>query len=484
MSYLSDCTSTTWTDNRHKHITTMSVAAVLRMIHPYLLCGGPVGILTIEKKRKLLANMGCFGIVVEMWVITASVVLFVYLSCLSIVTAIPWSPQAAKQSQPPQLPGPYPPWSYDPQQPVVSSEKCRLDDADRVPCGEPGVDSAQCGAINCCFDGQQCYYGKTVTVQCTIDGQFVLVVARDTTLPRLSLDSISLWGGSDAPCSAVDYTADFAIYQFPVTACGTRAMDLGDYVVYENKMSSFYEVGLGPLGAITRDSHYELYFQCRYSNTAIAALAVQLFSSAPLPVAASGPLRVELRLGNGRCVTKGCMQEQAAYTSYYGDADYPVTKVLREPVYVEVRMLGRTDPNIALVLGHCWATSSPDPFSLPQWDLLVNGCPYQDDRYLTTPIPVDGSSGLQFPSHYKRFVLKMFTFVDPASMAPLHERVYIHCSTSVCQPTAADNCEPRCTRRRRAVAATEWNSPPVSVIVSSGEVIFTRKKRNLSLMSI
>ncbi|KAL6471655.1 hypothetical protein MHYP_G00203050 [Metynnis hypsauchen] len=50
---------------------------------------------------------------------------------------------------------------------------------------------------------------------------------------------------------------------FPVTACGTRATELGDYVVYENKMSSSYEVGVGPLGAITRDSHFELYFQCR-----------------------------------------------------------------------------------------------------------------------------------------------------------------------------------------------------------------------------
>ncbi|KAL6486010.1 hypothetical protein MHYP_G00054020 [Metynnis hypsauchen] len=147
-----------------------------------------------------------------------------------------------------------------------------------------------------------------VTVQCTIDGQFVLVVARDTTLPRLSLDSISLLGGSDAPCSAVDSNADFAIYQFPVTACGTRATELGDYVVYENKMSSSYEVGVGPLGAITRDSHFELYFQCRYADATVEALAVQLASnSPPMPVSASGPLMVELRLGSGQCVTKGCV---------------------------------------------------------------------------------------------------------------------------------------------------------------------------------
>ncbi|NCE94142.1 hypothetical protein DK871_29485 [Pseudomonas sp. L13] len=96
-------------------------------------------------------------------------------------------------------------------------------------------------------------------------------------------------------------------------------------------------------------------------------------------------------------------------------------KVLREPVYVEVHIVERTDPNIVLMLGHCWATSAPNPLSLPQWDLLVDGCPYQDDRYLTTLVPVTGSSGLQFPTHYKRFIVKMFTFVDPTSLAPLQE---------------------------------------------------------------
>uniref|UniRef100_A0AAR2L2V3 Zona pellucida sperm-binding protein 4 n=1 Tax=Pygocentrus nattereri TaxID=42514 RepID=A0AAR2L2V3_PYGNA len=441
---------------------------------------------------------------VKMWVSIACVALFVHLNSMGITAVSPWSPQAAKRPVPhfpgprdppqeakwplPHFPGPrdppqeakqplpHFPGLLDPQQPVVTPHICGVDDVDRVPCGEPGIDAAQCGAINCCFDGQQCYYGRTVTVQCTIDGQFVLVVARDTTLPRLSLDSISLLGGSDAPCSAVDSNADFAIYQFPVTACGTRAMELGGYVVYENKMSSFYEVGVGPLGAITRDSHYELYFQCRYADATVAALAVQLASNnPPMPVAASGPLMVELRLGSGQCVTKGCMQAQAAYTSYYGDADYPVTKVLREPVYVEVRILGRTDPNIALVLGRCWATSSPDPFSIPQWELLVDGCPYQHDSYLTTPIPVDGSSGLQFPSHYKRFVLKMFAFVDHASMAPLQEKVFIHCSTSVCQLTAADSCEPRCSRQRRDVVAAGRKSSHQLTVVSSGEVIFTEK---------
>ena len=63
----------------------------------------------------------------------------------------------------------------------------------------------------------------------------------------------------------------------------------------------------------------------------------------------------------------------AAYTSYYMDTDYPVTKVLRDPVYVEVQLLEKADPSLVLTLDRCWATTSPNAFSLPQWDILIDG---------------------------------------------------------------------------------------------------------------
>ncbi|KAL0165345.1 hypothetical protein M9458_041098 [Cirrhinus mrigala] len=307
---------------------------------------------------------------------------------------------------------------FSQQQPVAQAEpldKCTVADYEQIQCGQPGISGAECEAINCCFNGQQCYYGRAVTVQCIRDGQFVVVVARDVTLPRLSLDSIRLVGGNEPPCGPVDSTPSFAIYQFPVTACGTSMMEDSGYVVYENRMTSSYEVGVGPFGSITRDSHFDV-------GTLLLLSTVFLHLH-----------QVELRLANGQCVTKGCAEGDEAYTSYYGDSDYPVTKVLREPVYVEVRIMERTDPNIVLMLGRCWATSTPSPLSLPQWDLLIDGplCPYQDDRYLTALVPVTGASGLQFPTHYKRFVVKMFTFVDPASLAPLQETIFIHCSTAV-----------------------------------------------------
>lgn len=67
----------------------------------------------------------------------------------------------------------------------------------------------------------------SVTVQCTRDGQFVVVVARDATEPMLDVDSVSLLKSDAPPCFPVDYTASFAIFQFPVTACGTAVKEVG-----------------------------------------------------------------------------------------------------------------------------------------------------------------------------------------------------------------------------------------------------------------
>lgn len=60
-----------------------------------------------------------------------------------------------------------------------------------------------------------------VTVQCTRDGQFVVVLAREATLPKIELNSVRLLETDDPLCRAVGETSVFVIFQFPVTACGT-----------------------------------------------------------------------------------------------------------------------------------------------------------------------------------------------------------------------------------------------------------------------
>ncbi|XP_076589044.1 zona pellucida sperm-binding protein 4-like [Chaetodon auriga] len=357
-----------------------------------------------------------------------------------------------------------------PKQP--SFQSCEVAESQRVPCGPSDISAAACEGISCCFDGRQCYFGKAVTVQCTKDAQFIVVVARDATLPNLDLESISLLGQGQH-CTHLDSNSEFAIYQFPVTDCGSVVMEEPGVIIYENSMSSSYEVGVGPLGAITRDSSYE------YIGTSVETVVVDVLDVQEplLPVAALGPIRVHLRLANGQCNAKGCNEVDVAYNSFYMEADYPVSKVLRDPVYVEVQLLERTDPNLVLTLGRCWTTTSPNAHSLPQWDILIDGCPYRDDRYLSTLVPVGPSSGLDFPSHYRRFIFKMFTFVDPNSMEPLKELVYIHCSTAVCSAGLGHSCEPSCFRKKRAVKAEGQETSEPKVVVSVGPVIMSASEQ-------
>lgn len=52
------------------------------------------------------------------------------------------------------------------------------------------------------------------------------------------------------------------------------------------------------------------------------------------------------------------------------------------------------------------------------WPLLLR-CPYAGDNYQTQLVPLNLASGLLFPSHYQRFTLYTFTFVDSTSQEML-----------------------------------------------------------------
>ncbi|XP_057692557.1 uncharacterized protein LOC130916121 [Corythoichthys intestinalis] len=358
---------------------------------------------------------------------------------------------------------------YKPSVKQPNLQTCDVPDFQRIPCGSSDISASACEAISCCYRSHQCYFGKSVTVQCTRDAQFIVVVARDATLPNIDIETISLL--ADGPgCTQVDSNSAFSIFQFPVTACGSVVMEDGDKIIYENRMTSSYEVAVGPLGVITRDSSYDLLFQCRYSVTSVETVVTEIIplQDPPLSVAALGPIHVQLRLGNGQCHTKGCNEVQVAYSSYYSDGDYPVSKILRDNVFVEVRLTDRTDPNLALTLSRCWTTTSASPHSVPQWDILINGCPNIDDRYISHLVPV---VGVDFPSHYRRFIFKMLTFVDPNSLIPQSEHVYIHCSTSVCNAASGHSCEPVCYRKKRDVMSTEQTKVPSRIVVSAGPLV-------------
>ncbi|KAG2465933.1 ZP4 protein, partial [Polypterus senegalus] len=122
------------------------------------------------------------------------------------------------------------------------TERCPVANSERLPCGgSSSITQADCEASNG-YDSSSStspfYYANDgevvdaseqrwllldihacllwpVTVQCTLDGQFV-VVSENMTLPPLDLGSIQLVDSSSPSCSPVTSLSSFVLYQYPV----------------------------------------------------------------------------------------------------------------------------------------------------------------------------------------------------------------------------------------------------------------------------
>ncbi|NXD30448.1 ZP1 protein, partial [Spelaeornis formosus] len=341
----------------------------------------------------------------------------------------------------------------------LTREQCQVP-VGRMLCVAPeGRDG--CLRAGCCYDDMDrttpCYYGNTATVQCLLEGYFVLVVPRGMVAPPYNLDSVRL-ASSQAGCEPLHVSEAFVMFRFPVTHCGTTVQVMEDRLIYENQLISTIDVQGSLSGSITRDSVYILRAQCIYNSSDLLPLGVEVaVAPTATPLAMPGPLGLQLRIATGECFpshslslfpthsTSPNIPTDESYSSYHPVGDFPLVRVLRDPIYVEVRLLQKTDPNLVLVLHHCWASPGSHATSQPQWPILVEGCPFQGDNYRTRLIPMGPASPeLPFPSHYQRFVISTFAFVEPPEMAVLEGEVYISCSASVCHLAQPEPCRPSC----------------------------------------
>ncbi|XP_011791140.1 PREDICTED: zona pellucida sperm-binding protein 4 [Colobus angolensis palliatus] len=344
---------------------------------------------------------------------------------------------------------------------------------DRLPCAPSPISRGDCEGLGCCYSSEEvnsCYYGNTVTLRCTREGHFSIAVSQNVASPPLLLDSVRLALRNDSACNPVMATQAFVLFQFPFTSCGTTRRITGDQAVYENELVATRDVKNGSRGSVTRDSIFRLHVSCSYSVSSNSLpIKVQVFTlPPPFPETQPGPLNLELQIAKDK-----------NYGSYYGVGDYPVVKLLRDPIYVEVSILHRTDPSLGLLLHECWATPSTDPLSQPQWPILVKGCPYIGDNYQTQLIPVQEDLDLPFPSHYQRFSIFTFSFVDPtAEKQALRGPVHLHCSVSVCQPAETPSCVVTCpdlSRRRNSDTIFQNTTASVS---SKGPMILLQATKD------
>ncbi|KFO87146.1 Zona pellucida sperm-binding protein 2, partial [Buceros rhinoceros silvestris] len=300
-----------------------------------------------------------------------------------------------------------------------------------------------------------CDQHTPIAAVCTQDGYMDFEILADSTTPLLDLDTLRL---RDPACRPAFKSSlkDRVWFHVPLNGCGTRYWSDGEKIVYENEVRALWADF--PLRRISRDSELRLTVLCSFSN-GDASLTIRVDDFPPLASSVNqGPLSLVL-----------LSYPEDSYRQPYRDDQYPIVRYLRQPIFLEVQVLNRNDPNLYLVLDDCWATASQDPSSLPQWNIVVDGCEYDLDSYRTVFHPV--GHGVSYANYRQRLEVKTFAFASGDKALP--GLVYFHCSVLICNRFQPDSplCTTRCPRPSRSKRESGMPGVNSAVVSLQGPVL-------------
>ncbi|XP_025939090.1 zona pellucida sperm-binding protein 2 [Apteryx rowi] len=293
-----------------------------------------------------------------------------------------------------------------------------------------------------------CDQRTPIAAVCTQDGYMDFEVLAESTRPPLNLDTLRLRDPACKPAFKSPLN-DRVWFHVPLSGCGTRYWFDGERIIYENEVRALW-ADL-PLRMISRDSELRLTVLCSFSN-GDASLTIKVDSLPPLASSVNqGPLSLVL-----------LSYPEDSYRHPYRDDQYPIVRYLRQPIFLEVQVLNRNDPSLQLVLDDCWATASQEPSSLPQWNIVVDGCEYDLDSYRTVFHPV--GHGVSYANYRQRLEVKTFAFMSGDKALP--GLVYFHCSVLLCDRFQPDSplCLTRCPKPSRS--KRESGKPGMNSVVS------------------
>ncbi|XP_072000243.1 uncharacterized protein [Engystomops pustulosus] len=257
------------------------------------------------------------------------------------------------------------------------------------------------------------------TAVCLPDGTIQVSVKEISNIPEMKLSELTL---RDKRCGPVTTNGGTAQFSFTVNSCATTRRFEGNIMIYDNEISY--------LSSVSGKVLYRMPVSCKYSTNGTLVIDYTPRNN-PEPSAQNGSASLDLVLR---------LSKDDAYNVFYEDAEYPVVKYLREPLYFEVELLHRSDPQLELFLDSCWATTTPDMRSLPMWPIVDNSCEH-NEPYQTIFHQVRADSRVQIPSHLKRFEVKTLTFMGEGAI--YGGEIYFHCEVIICDssnPTSDPAC--------------------------------------------
>ncbi|CAN9507880.1 unnamed protein product [Ophioblennius macclurei] len=280
------------------------------------------------------------------------------------------------------------------------------------------------------FSHLTCHFPLKTTT-CYPNGTISALALKVAAVPNLNPSLLSL---NDKSCGPVVSDDRFAQFSFDADSCGTTRTFFDNYMLYENEITLRQDHSRLPRKT-PYDPEYRQKISCYYLVNKTEMLAYSYEPRTYDPKA---------EIGLGQLMVQMWLAHDSSYKTFYQAEDYPVTKLLRQPLYFEVALMQSADPQLELFLHNCWATLQEDRTSLPSWDIIVDTCENPEDVSATLFHPVAVDARVEFPAHIKRFSMKMFTFIKDDQV--LKDQIYVHCDAVICDKNspAEGICKGQC----------------------------------------
>ncbi|XP_067840455.1 uncharacterized protein [Heptranchias perlo] len=288
-----------------------------------------------------------------------------------------------------------------------------------------------------------CNFPAVDLAVCCPNGTMVVTAVVDT-LPDLDPSKLVL---RDGKCQPREFDHDKALFQFHVDSCGTTRTIKGNYLIYENEVSYPRELIPVDFPVITRDPDYRLTVSCRYKiNNTLALGFVKGYQKGTGHNSTANRLQIVRGHKKPRHTWNihSRIYKSVDYLDFYKDDEYPVVVNWTESLYFEVELLNHKDPQMYLLLDHCWMTTTPDHNSPPEWHIIQAGCENKEEMFVAVFHPVPNR--IQDSQHLKRFEVKTLK-LSPAEQTVLPKKVYFHCSVGICankQQATNYSCNGQC----------------------------------------